>query len=566
MSAILSADDLNDFISPGLACIKPVEVKNPSVPKKDSRTGEEELEIQIDIDGNATEINKEGTSSKLQQAQISLADCLACSGCITSAEEVLMAQHSHKELINVLKNNGESDLKKVFVMSISHQSRCSLAGALNLTIEQIDKFLIHLFVNNLGFTNVVGTGLGRKISNLKISNDLITRKNKNTKIGNQSNGPILSSVCPGWVLYAEKTHPYILPFMNTVKSPQQITGHLLKKLTSLERQIDISQVYHLSIMPCFDKKLEAARPEKSDNDNDDENTTNEQQIDVDCVITPKELIQLLQEENIDIDSLLLDISKDTTDIKHIYERYAPNGWLNPVSDSWMNDEGSSSGGYGLQYLLNLKEKLMIENGKSNDDYRIDLITGRNTDISELRLVDLEGNNLGSSGIVNGFKNIQNLVRKLKLSNGTSGTKKIVAGGAVGGGGGGLAARRRARELAKKGIVESEEGKVGDTSGQTVIVDVSKCDFVEVMACPGGCINGGGQITGPSGSDAEEWIQEIRSIYNSIPISTTEGEKLNSWVEQFLERFSVEEDRLIRTYFKEVEKPKDTASIALGSKW
>ena len=25
MSAILSADDLNDFISPGVACIKPVE-------------------------------------------------------------------------------------------------------------------------------------------------------------------------------------------------------------------------------------------------------------------------------------------------------------------------------------------------------------------------------------------------------------------------------------------------------------------------------------------------------------------------------------------------------------
>lgn len=26
MSAILSADDLNDFISPGVACIKPVDI------------------------------------------------------------------------------------------------------------------------------------------------------------------------------------------------------------------------------------------------------------------------------------------------------------------------------------------------------------------------------------------------------------------------------------------------------------------------------------------------------------------------------------------------------------
>ena len=33
MSAILSADDLNDFISPGVACIKPVETLPLQVPK-----------------------------------------------------------------------------------------------------------------------------------------------------------------------------------------------------------------------------------------------------------------------------------------------------------------------------------------------------------------------------------------------------------------------------------------------------------------------------------------------------------------------------------------------------
>ena len=34
MSAILSADDLNDFISPGVACIKPVETLPKQVPKE----------------------------------------------------------------------------------------------------------------------------------------------------------------------------------------------------------------------------------------------------------------------------------------------------------------------------------------------------------------------------------------------------------------------------------------------------------------------------------------------------------------------------------------------------
>lgn len=36
MSAILSADDLNDFISPGVACIKPVETLPLPKPEESS--------------------------------------------------------------------------------------------------------------------------------------------------------------------------------------------------------------------------------------------------------------------------------------------------------------------------------------------------------------------------------------------------------------------------------------------------------------------------------------------------------------------------------------------------
>lgn len=34
---------------------------------------------------------------------------------------------------------------------------------------------------------------------------------------------VLTSACPGWVCYAEKTAPEALPFMSTVKSPQQVS-------------------------------------------------------------------------------------------------------------------------------------------------------------------------------------------------------------------------------------------------------------------------------------------------------------------------------------------------------
>ena len=45
--------------------------------------------------------------TKLQKVEITLADCLACSGCITSAESVLVTQQSQEELLRVFKEKTE---------------------------------------------------------------------------------------------------------------------------------------------------------------------------------------------------------------------------------------------------------------------------------------------------------------------------------------------------------------------------------------------------------------------------------------------------------------------------
>src|SRR5467141_2327806 len=34
--------------------------------------------------------------------------------------------------------------------------------------------------------------------------------------------PILSSACPGWICYVEKTHPYTLTHLSRLKSPQAL--------------------------------------------------------------------------------------------------------------------------------------------------------------------------------------------------------------------------------------------------------------------------------------------------------------------------------------------------------
>jgi len=89
---------------------------------------------------------------------------------------------------------------------------------------------------------------------------------------------MLSSSCPGWVCYAEKTHGnFILPFVATTRSPQQIMGVLVKQFLADKLNIPGSRIYHVTVMPCYDKKLEASR--------DDFFSKLNNAQDVDCVIT-----------------------------------------------------------------------------------------------------------------------------------------------------------------------------------------------------------------------------------------------------------------------------------------
>ncbi|KAK6205175.1 nuclear architecture related protein [Scheffersomyces amazonensis] len=541
MSAILSQDDLNDFISPGVACIKPM--TQPS--EEESRTGE--VEIQIDEQGNPLEISKIDQKVKqLAPAQISLSDCLACSGCITSAEEVLVAQHSHDQLLQSLK-----DQNKIFVVSISHQARASLAMAYNLSVNKLDKYLINLFIHQLNFSYIVGTSLGRKLSLINETKNIIKTKKELKSL----DGPLLSSICPGWVLYAEKTHPHVLSRMSDVKSPQQITGNMLKNLVSTQLGVSKQDVYHLSIMPCFDKKLESARPEKFDNEL-------EQYNDVDCVLTPKELVTLLGQHE-DQYQLTAPLVEDN-DVKQLYEKYAPRHWP-LVQYSWSNDSGSTSGGYGWNYLKLYQQHLISQDPTNyqHENFKISIVNGKNSDIYEMRL-NYNGQVIASSAVVNGFRNIQNLVRKLKNPTAGSGAKKINP----------LVARRRAR-LSKSSSPSPAPSAGSEDSGSTIgtaeEIDILKTDYVEIMACPNGCINGGGQISAPESITEKDWVAEVILKYSNIEmIDLTTNldiiQYLNDWTNEYCQTFNVSPQRLLTTWFKEVEKISDPATMLLGAKW
>lgn len=216
-------------------------------------------------------------------------------------------------------------------------------------------------------------------------------------------------------------------------------------------------------MPCYDKKLEASR---QDFFNDVYSTR-----DVDCVITTGELELMMRDKDWD-----LSVPVEGEEIDR-----APHG--DPPSPSSF-DSGSSTN----TDEVNLPE-LVAHPGSSSGSYLHALIAAithdspaalelnvkavRSSDYEEYVLTERESGAVVFRGAkCYGFRNLQNLVRKVGRDAGLQ-----VGRGAAGRVSGGIRGR----------AVRMKKGEVVDT----------KYDYVEVMACPGGCVNGGGQLRPPN---------------------------------------------------------------------
>lgn len=340
MSAILSADDLNDFISPSVACIKPVETLPTNGAQQEG--------------ANPYEVTTEDAAqaANAPPAQISLTDCLACSGCVTSAEAVLVSLQSYQEVLTTLdaypeipipqkeedgalrdeawKRARETD-GKIFVASVSPQAKASLAATFGVSERAAGNMIQQLLSgeqglrqggnNRSGFAWVLGTDRTRDIALVAAAEEVKSAIPRDqgesdfTRRDSRPQKPVLTSACPGWICYAEKTHPHVLPHISKLKSPQALTGTLLKSVLSRKYGISPDKVWHMAIMPCFDKKLEASREELMDSywtessdpardQRPDPSTTGSRGVrDVDLVITSRELISLATARGISFNAL-----------------------------------------------------------------------------------------------------------------------------------------------------------------------------------------------------------------------------------------------------------------------
>ncbi|BGP34613.1 Cytosolic Fe-S cluster assembly factor nar1 [Rhodotorula toruloides] len=526
LSSGLTLTDLSDYLAPSQACIKPVtyvpEESDSSALDKPSASAA--AEIIIGDDSGFYEKGEDGEKGKkLKKAEITLNDCLACSGCITSAESVLVSMQSHEELYRVLGE--QPDLTPI--LSVSPQSVASLATLYDLSLADTMRGLRVFFKQYLGFRLVFDTTFPRALSLLESRSELHERRSNYyaspspslpslltastslaapTKLSPASSSlaplPILSSACPGWICYAEKTHGDLLPFVSGVKSPQAVSGVLVKGAVVAGRLgLRPDQVYHVAVMPCYDKKLEASRPDFATTHQPPTFADGREPVsvrDVDLVLTTGEVAKMVSDKG-----LSLRVLAATGEVGDFDGR--AEGQYFPFSQLLDPPRGTSSGSYVHTALSSLVAPPSTSDSPSTSrtptisrsDWpflRLDSKLVRNDDYIEYTLRRVSspyspfsaesateaGDLLVKAAKCYGFRNLQNVVRRLSREAGVS-VSRGAAGKSHASSAAAAANARRAAKLAGG----AKEAKV-----EPMI------EFVEVMACPSGCVNGGGQAAPP----------------------------------------------------------------------
>ena len=169
-------DNLDDFIAPSQACINPIFSGNSAKIEKSSPTSSQVGVAKVTIEsedfgtvGQIVQPNLIKTATN-KTAQVSLSDCLACSGCVTSAEAVLVENHSWMQFISNLKNNKH----KVRVVSVSPAALVSIAHAMKISLEVCCNRLVE-YLQGLGVTYVLDCMGAHHVSLIEARNEFLYR-------------------------------------------------------------------------------------------------------------------------------------------------------------------------------------------------------------------------------------------------------------------------------------------------------------------------------------------------------------------------------------------------------
>ncbi len=270
-------------------------------------------------------------------------------------------------------------------------------------------------LRRLGFDGVFDTNFTADLTIMEEGTELLIRLKKALVDKQPVALPMFTSCSPGWVNFAEFYFPEFLPNISTCKSPQQMFGAVAKTYYAEKIGRKPEEIVVVSVMPCTAKKFEAQRPEM----------TASGVLDVDFVLTTRELAKMIKEAGIDFKALQ-DEAMD-----------APLGLSSGAADIFANTGGVMEAALRTAYEIVTGRELPVDNlhvkaiaGLGGVKEAALTITGTKKEWSFLEGVELK------IAVSHGLGNTRRLLEHIKANGPTYHFVEVMTcpGGCIGGGG------------------------------------------------------------------------------------------------------------------------------------
>jgi iron-only hydrogenase group A len=209
--------------------------------------------------------------------------CISCGQCVIVCPTGALHE---KHYIGEVQEN----LNKPGVIRVIQYSPLVTSGVTEeLGLKYTHDFdrVLNAVLRRIGFDLVFTTGMGTDVCITEVAGQLSERLERG------ESSPLYISACPAWVKYAEQFYPSIIPHLSTVKSPQQITGALIKTVVAEQIGTKPEEIFSVSVTPCMAMKFEARR----------DSMMRKGISDVDSVLTVRELARLIKLYGIDVGSV-----------------------------------------------------------------------------------------------------------------------------------------------------------------------------------------------------------------------------------------------------------------------
>ncbi len=327
--------------------------------------------------------------------------------------------------------NAIDNPEKHVVIQTAPAPRASIGECFGLEPGAPMTFQMNTALRLCGFDKVFDTNFTADLTIIEEGTELLMRLHKALVEKDESTAlPQFTSCSPGWIKYIEHFYPEMLGHVSSAKSPQQMFGSLIKTYYARKNNIDPSNIVTVALMPCTAKKFECNRPEMKDSGYQD----------VDFGLTTRELAQMIKETGIH----LPDMQK--SDFDDPFGSATGSGVIFAASGGVMEA--------ALRTVIELVMGIKVEDVFKHAD----IIPVRG--FEGIKIAQLTIDKVGPvpdilKGVFKNWNWLKGATLKVAIAHGTANAKKVL-----------------------------EDIKAGG--------ELSTCHFIEFMACPGGCLGGGGQ--------------------------------------------------------------------------